>query len=148
MDEYESGIYLWKGEFSKYMEVGMNWKLPILHSLSKTDVVTTTMTLTTQTLTTADNASVIVSSVVKYDIFDIKPYLLEMSDAEDVIVDVVKGSIRKVVADHPYSDLNTEDIEKTIVKLARKYMRPFGVNLQRVTFTDVGRIKTLRLLQE
>jgi len=145
LDEYDSGIILRGGKFHKYANSGINFKIPVLDNLLSETVVPTTMELRAQTLTTKDSKLVVISSIVKYQIKDIKPFLLDIYDSQDVISDTTLGAIKKVVARSLAKELN---IESKVLRIVRKEVSKYGVDVISIVFADQGCIKTLRLIQD
>jgi len=154
LDEYDAGIVLRGGKFHKYANAGINFKIPVLDNLLSETVVPTTMELRAQTLTTKDGKLVVISSIVKYQIADIKPFLLDIYDSpflldiydsQDVISDTTLGAIKKVVARSLAKELN---IESKVLRIVRKEVSKYGVDVISIVFADQGCIKTLRLIQD
>ena len=148
IDQTDSGVFLRFGKYHRRTQHGVNWKIPFIDEVRTATSVITTMQMSTQTLTTSDDTTVVVSAIVKYAIQDAKPYLLEIWDAEDVLQDVTQGAVKKVVSDHPYRDLNHSDIEKLVLKSVRGQVNKYGFKIHNVTFSDFGRIKSLRLMMD
>jgi regulator of protease activity HflC (stomatin/prohibitin superfamily) len=144
--EYEGGVILRFGRFHRELKPGLHWKLPLADNAIITSTVTTTMALRPQTLTTRDDRAIVVSAIVKYHIADVRAYLLDIWDSADVINDLTLGTIREIVAAVDYADLRGMSLEDEVVGRIRDEAALFGVDIHRVTFSDLGRIRSLRLI--
>jgi regulator of protease activity HflC (stomatin/prohibitin superfamily) len=120
----------------------------MVETILSTPTVTTTLELRPQTLTTKDNKSIVVSAIVKYQIKDAKLYLLEVWDQADVLKDVTMGAIRQTIGRLPYADLASPDVETSVLEVVRKEVNQYGFKIHRVTFADLGEIRSIRLIGE
>lgn len=143
---YESGVVLRLGKYHRTVGAGLRWKWPLIESVLSTNIAVTTMELRAQTLTTKDNKSIVISSVVKYKITDVKPYLLEIWDSVDVISDTTMGAIKKVVTTTDYADLT--GAEKKVLRRVKGQVSEFGVEVLNVVFADQGAIRSIRLITD
>lgn len=145
MDEYDAGVVLRWGKFHRYTKTGLNFKWPVVEKLLSETVVPTTMELRAQTLTTKDNKLIVISSIIKYEIIDIKPFMLKIYDSQDVISDTTLGAIKLIVSRTDYANLHIEDRVRRVVK---KKVSKYGVDIISIVFADQGCIRTLRLIQD
>jgi len=99
-----------------------------------------------QTLTTYVDLTVVISAIVKYHIADVRAYLLDIWDSADVLNDVTLGAIKKIVASHDYSDLQDHEIEQDVLAIIQQEAEKFGVHVHNVTFSDLGRVRSIRLI--
>lgn len=148
VNQWEKGIILRFGVFNRYAEPGLRFKIPMIESIISIDAATTTLQSMTQTLTTRCGRSVIVGSIIRYHITDIKPYLIDTIDAEDVIRDTLQGAVKTIVSSTHLDKLNLEGTEKKVLRLVRRQLEVFGIAAELVTFSDLGRIKSIRLINE
>jgi len=115
LTDTDAGIVLRFGKYSRSVGPGLNLKWPIIEQVLTETIVITTLPLRSQTLTTKDGKSVVVSSIVKYAIKDVKPYLLEIWDAVDVLGDTTMGArlLQKLTL-------------KTLTGLNNKYLKKYA----------------------
>jgi regulator of protease activity HflC (stomatin/prohibitin superfamily) len=113
-----------------------------------TTVVTTTMHLNSQTLTTSDNELAVVSAIIKYSISDARNYLLRIQDRGDVLSDVTAGAVREAISYRSVEELLDETLEKEVLQAVRKKVRAYGFRIESVTFADLGRVPTFRLIHD
>ena len=144
--EYDDGIILRFGKFSRRTHTGINWKWPFIEDILTETAVTTTMPLRAQSLTTNDGKAVVISSIVKYQIKDVKPYKLDIWDSADVLRDVTMGAIKDVISVTPLDRLLEQAVEKQVLDQVRKEVNPYGFKIQDITFVDCAMVKSLRLI--
>jgi regulator of protease activity HflC (stomatin/prohibitin superfamily) len=146
VDDYEGGVILRFGRFQRELKPGLHWKLPLADVTVTTSTVITTMALRPQTLTTRDDLTVVISAIVKYHIANVRAYLLDIWDSADVLNDVTLGAIRGIVASVDYGDLQQGRIEDQVLAIVREEAEKFGVEVHKVTFSDMGRVRSIRLI--
>jgi len=146
INEYEGAVLLRYGKYKRTDEAGLHWKCPFIDEVLTTNIVVTTTQPPSQSLMTKDNHNVVLSTVIKYEIKDVKPYLLEVEDSDDVLMDVTMAAVRQVIVDKNLSEINT--IDKEIKYIVRKEVGKYGFKIHRVTLTDVAPMKTIRLMHD
>ena len=134
------------GIYHRTLEPGFHWKMPFVEEVNTHNTCVTTLRLEPQTLTTLDGVAVVVAAIVKYQIEDIKPYLTEIWDQNDVLADVTMGAIRTLVSQTDYATLVREPPDAPVATAVRREVNRFGFKIHKVTFTDIGRMKSLRLI--
>lgn len=148
IDAYQGAAVLRWGTFNRSLGPGLHWKWPIAEEAYIDATCVTTMRMPPQTLTTKDDVAVVVQAMVKYQIVDMKPYVTEIYDQKDVLGDVTMGAIRAAVQEHTWLELKDSTHEATIVELVRKECNRYGFKIHKITFTDFGRVVSLRLMQQ
>ena len=146
VDQIEMGIVKRLGLFKRVVEPGLRWKWPIIEAEETETVVITTLNLSSQTLTTFDDKSIVISAIVTYSINDIKKYLLNMYDCEEVLADITMGVIQTKVSEISYVDLF--EVEKTVLPMVRNKLKDYGIKVRMVTFIDLGAVRSIRLIQD
>ena len=150
VDQYEAGIVLRLGKFNREIGPGFHLKWFIFEDemIARTSI--TTIELRPQSLYTKDGVSVVINAIVKYAITNPKPFLLDIWDATDVLRDVSMGSLRLTLKDINYDDILQGDtsVEDVCIKLIRAEVNQYGFKIHKVTLTDIGKFKTIRLLQD
>ena len=143
---YDGGVVLRLGKYHRTVIPGLNWKIPFIDEIITTTTAITTMETRPQTLTTADDVGVVVGAIIKYEIRDPKPYLLDIWDAVDVLKDVAMGALRSCVTKRIWKDLCDPSLEAAVLEILRRDLNKYGFKLHTFTLTDLGRVKSLRLL--
>jgi len=146
VDAYEGGVVLRFGKYHRTLGPGMHFKIPLAERVALTPTCITTIRLPPQTITTKDNHSIAVSAIVKYSIVDVRQFITEVWDAVDVLADVTTGAIRKTVAAHTWAEVLEQGVEQDIVEKVRREVSDFGFKVHRVTFVDLGRVRSIRLI--
>ena len=146
VSDFEGGVILRFGRYHREIAPGLHWKLPLADNAIVTSTVTTTMALRPQTLTTRDDLTIVVSAIVKYHIADVRAYLLDIWDSADVINDLTLGAIRQIVASVDYTDLRGHVIEEQVLNHIKDDAGRYGVDIHKVTFSDLGKVRSLRLI--
>ncbi len=146
LPQYDAGLVLRMGIYHRTLTPGWSWKWPFIEEVLSTTTVITTEPLRPQTLTTADGVGVVTAAILKYEVRDVVPYLLEIWDRTDVLSDVALGAIRAEVQSHSYEQLIKEGIEAAVLKTVRAQVNRYGFKVHNVTFTDIGKVRSLRLI--
>lgn len=145
VDQTEMGIIKRLGLYTRTVGPGLRFKWPLIEEYEGETVVMTTVSLDSQTLTTFDDKSVVISAIVTYTISDIKKYLLNMYDPEEVLGDITMGEIQARVSEIEY--INIFDVQQSVLPLIRKKLRDYGIKVKMVTFVDLGAVRSIRLIQ-
>lgn len=143
---YEGGVVLRLGKYQRTVGPGLVWKWPVIDTVFLANTVITTMRLLPQSLTTKDDVGVVIAAMVRYQITDVKPFVCEVYDQKDVLADISMGSIRRAVLKLTYKELVEGDPEATVTKLVRDSVNKFGFKIYQVTFLDLARVRSLRLI--
>lgn len=146
MSQYEAGVIVRLGKYKRNLNIGLNWKIPFVDEVHYTKSVPTTMPLRAQTLTTLDNKSIVVSSIVKYEIKNPKKFLLDIWDSTDVLRDTTMGAIKSVITSSNAADMKINEIEQRALDIVQGEVKPYGVKILRLTFIDIGAVRSIRLI--
>jgi len=146
VDQWEGGVHLRTGKFYRSVSSGLNWKIPFFDQILTTPVITQTVNLSPQTVTSVDEKSVVLSSIVRYNIHDVEKFLLGVMHANDVLVDTTQGIIRDVVEGCKWSDLY--DLGNVVTPEVNEQVEKWGITVEQVSFPDLGEIKTYRLITD
>ena len=141
--EMEMACVLRYGKYSRIMKPGLHLKIPFGETVYSYHVKTCTSHLAAQTLTTKDGKSIVLKAIVRYNIFDIKLYTLEVYDAFDAINDTVQGIIGDLVHKYDWAKIK-EGIQEEATTKAKVKLREWGIDLEKITFSDLAEITTTR----
>lgn len=145
---YEGGVVLRFGKYNRTVTPGLQWKWPVVETIITVNTVLTTVRLPPQTLTTKDDIGVVVAAIIKYQVIDVKPYVTDIWDQHDVLMDVTMGAIRQAVVDMNYHDLINGAPEKRVQDAVRAEVNQYGFRIRKITFTDMGKVRSFRLIQQ
>jgi len=146
--QYNNGILLRMGKFKRVVKPGVVFKIPFLDKIEVQTVVTTTLSVPTQSVITQDEKQLVVKAVVKYKIVDVEAFILTVYDATDAISDITQAIIKEQIAIRTFKQCIENDFDNTVTKKLRVEVRRWGIDVERVTLTDIGQIKSLRLFNE
>jgi regulator of protease activity HflC (stomatin/prohibitin superfamily) len=146
VDQWEMGVHLRVGKFTKVVEPGLNWKIPFFDQIITTPVITQTVNLSSQTVTSEDEKSVVLTSIVRYHIHDVRKFLLGVMHANDALVDTTQGIIRDIVEGCKWSDLY--DLSSVVTPEINEHVEKWGITVEQVSFPDLGEIQTFRIMSD
>ena len=144
--QYENvGVFRF-GKYHRTLLPGFHWRWPLIESTLGDHTTLTTLALEPQTITTKDDESVVVSGMIRYNITDVQPFLCEISNQHDVLRDTAMGAVLKQVRMMELRPLLDEPPEKAIAADIRRQVKPFGIEIDKFTFVDLGKNRTLRII--
>jgi len=146
VNQWERGVFLRFGKFKRTVVAGLVFKLPFIDKILTTEVITQTVGLHPQTLTTLDEKSIVLKSIVRYHVHDVKKYLLGVMHASDVLVDTTQGIIRDIVEGTNWEDLY--EINETLRQEVMKVVENWGITIEKITLTDLGIVRTYRIMSD
>jgi regulator of protease activity HflC (stomatin/prohibitin superfamily) len=146
INQYQKGLRLRLGKSRGVIDAGLHWKIPFADNIIIEMVATTTIPLPEQTITTKDNQSIVVRSVIKYEVSDVERFLIDVYDAKDAMSDMTRGIIRDIFISKNWSECNDPEIVKTITSKARTEAEKWGLKINKVTLTDLGLMRSIRLI--
>lgn len=147
IEAYNRGVVLRFGKYNRTLEPGIWWKWPVVEDVVSVLSCVTTMPLPAQTLTTKDDIGVVVAAIVKYQIAKPEPYVTDIWDQRDVLQDVSMGAVQQAISSVDYALLVKSPPEEQILKAVRKETLRYGFDVLKVTFTDIGKVRSIRLIQ-
>jgi len=143
IEEWNAGVHLRYGKYINTLNSGIHFKIPFFDSIMETPVITQSVNLPSQTLTTLDEQSIVLKSIIRYRVNDVRTYLLSVMHANDVLIDTTQGMIRDVVELTTWDDL--VDVNETITNKVKDYVVKWGIEVEAVTITDLGIVKSFRI---
>lgn len=146
VNQWERGVYLRLGKFQRTVTSGIVFKIPFVDKILTTEVITQTVGLEPQTLTTLDEKSIVLKSIVRYHVHDVRKYLLSVMHASDVLVDTTQGIIRDIVEGTNWEDLY--EVNEPLRKEVMKVVEGWGITIEKVTLTDLGIVRTYRIMSD
>lgn len=144
VEQWGAAVQLRFGKYHRTLQPGIHFKIPFFDRIAETSVITQSVSLPAQTLTTQDEQTIVLKAIVRYRISDVKKYLTEVEHANMVLVDTTQGIIRDVVEVTDWVEL--VDVNTIFTKKAKSFMKRWGIDIEKVTITDLGIVKTYRIL--
>lgn len=148
VSEYQQAVVLRNGKFLKLLKNGLHLKAPFIDEIIKQHTITTTLTLPAQSLVTKDGFDVVIKGIVKYKIFDIKIFCLEVFDNIDAISDISQGIIKTQIMNNTWDFCTNNELDNLLSKKVRHEVKKYGVEVEQVTLTDIAKIRTIKLINE
>jgi regulator of protease activity HflC (stomatin/prohibitin superfamily) len=146
VSEWMGGIHMRGGKFLRIIKPGIRFKIPFIDHIWTSYVITQTVHLQPQTLTTQDEKNIVLKSIIRYHVYDVKKFLMSVNHAADVLVDTTQGVIRDIVERTDWYDL--VDVNDVITDEVKLLAKDWGIEVERVTLTDLGIIRTYRLMSD
>lgn len=146
--EYQKAVVLRNGKFKTVWDAGFHVKTPFIDEYIEQHIMWTTITLPAQSLVTKDGENIVVKSVIKYRIVDVKTFCLELFDSVDAISDISQGIIKFLIMKNDWEQCRGDEIDNEISKKIRASVKKYGVEIEQVTLTDIAKIRTIRLINE
>ena len=146
IDMWEEGVVLRGGKFLKVVKPGMYLKIPFLDAVWKHTVITQSIDIPPQSVTTADNKNVVVKGIIRFTISDVKLFLTTITEPKDVLTDTTGGMIREIIEDTNWTDI--VDIDKKLTAEVSKFVKKWGIKVQKVTLTDLQIANSIRIIQD
>lgn len=146
---YERGVVLRFGRMHRVVGPGLHWKYPFnVETYLSANVVPETMIVGPQSLTTKDGVSIVISSVVTFQVEDVQKFLLEVEGAHQVIEDSSIGIVSHFVIARTWIQLQQIDIGSELAKAVRRQAKRYGVEIMNVQISDFTRSRSFRLMQQ
>jgi len=143
IEEWNSAVHLRFGKWIKTLGPGFHFKIPFFDSIIECPVITQSINLPSQTLTTLDEQSIVLKSIIRYRVSNVRVYLLNVMHATDVLIDTTQGMIRDIVEVTTWEDL--VDVNHQITDVVRDFVVKWGIEVEAVTITDLGTVKSFRI---
>jgi regulator of protease activity HflC (stomatin/prohibitin superfamily) len=146
VNQWEGGVYLRFGKYRKVVKPGIIFKIPFMDKIWTTEVITQTVHLQPQTLTTLDEKGIVLKSIVRYHVNDVKKFLLHVMHASDALVDTTQGIIRDTVEGINWEDLY--EVNEHLKDKVSEIVNDWGITIEKVTLTDLGIVRTYRIMSD
>ena len=148
---YERAVVLRLGKFSRELQPGFHWVWPFaIEEVLKVNVVPESNDLPAQALTTADGRNIVASAVVVYRVRDVRKLLLETEDAETVLADASRGTIRQHLCRLTWDEIRQpgSKIDDDLTRAVRSNAFRWGIEVLSVMLSDLSRTAVLRLVHD
>jgi regulator of protease activity HflC (stomatin/prohibitin superfamily) len=143
IEQWNAAVQLRYGKWIRNLSGGIYFKIPFFDSIIECPVITQSVNLPSQTLTTLDEESIVLKAIIRYRVSNIQTYLLSVMHANDVLIDTTQGIIRDVVEMTTWPGL--VDVNTQITNEVKEYVVRWGIEVEAVTITDLGIVKSFRI---
>lgn len=139
INEYERGILFTMGRYTKMLNPGWRFLIPVFQGYQKVDIRTKAVDLSDQEAMTKDNVSIKVSAVIYYKVEDASKAILEVEDYFWAISNLAQTTMRNVVgeADLDYLLSERDEVAKKIADQIKKQAHEWGINVISVELKDI-----------
>ena len=108
IDQYERGIVLTLGKYSRTLQPGINFIIPLIERLIKVDIRITTADIPQQEVITRDNVPVGLNAVVYFQVERPEDAVLKIQDFAYAITQYAQTALRDVIGGVELDTLLTE----------------------------------------
>jgi len=153
VDPDEAGVRItakwpWKGVWVKDLGPGLYWYVPLFQHIEAIKVKTQVKDLRCQSVWTKDGHELAISGTIRYRVDNARWAILNVFDYDQNIQNTGLKIIFRFVAQRELGDLRNSlpDLEKEILAGLREASRGWGLKIEDVGLTDIGRTRNIRLL--
>jgi regulator of protease activity HflC (stomatin/prohibitin superfamily) len=139
VNEYERGILFTLGQFTKVMEPGLNFVIPIYQSWRRVDIRVLAVDVPRQDTMTKDNVSVVINAVLYFRVADPKLAALEVQNYDYATSQIAQTTMRNVVGQISLDELlsQRESTSKRIQEIVDAATDPWGIKVESVELKDI-----------
>lgn len=141
VDQWQGGVILRFGTFHRPITPGFHWKIPFAETATLQSTVVTTTCLSAQSVLSADEKVYTAEGVVRWRVDDIKPFICDVWDSENVIIDSAKSAIADTLRNEGILDISNKVTTKS-----RRSLKKYGIYVEEITITTLAPIKCIRLV--
>lgn len=146
VDQYEMGVVLRWGKYSRTVGPGFRWMWPFgIEELMTETVVRTTSYLEVQSITSKDGKPVNINAILVYKIGNIKRWLLEVDDAEDALHDMTYGIISELAECKDWSEIMKPAFMEEVTLMVQDEAITWGARVEAVKLSDRVTSRSIRL---
>jgi len=143
-DEY--GVRITLGKYVSDAPPGWYVLWPVIQEYSGLKVKTQIKDLRAQSVWSADHKELTISGAVKYYVANVRKALFEVYDYDANVQALALGIIQRHCAAHEEMTIKTSALEGDILEILRKESQGWGLKIEKVYITDIGRTRNIRLL--
>jgi regulator of protease activity HflC (stomatin/prohibitin superfamily) len=143
--QFERGVVLTLGKFSRVAEPGLTILLPLLQSMTKVDVRITAMNILPQDVITSDNVSVKVDAITYYQVTDARKALLDLRDYDGAISQLAQITLRSTIGQHKLDELLSQQakLNEALKATIEERSKAWGIRVDHVEIRSVDLDKTM-----
>ena len=146
----ESGVRYTPGIVKgiRVMSLTSGWWVywPLIQNIETIRCKTQVKDLRPQSVWTADRIEMTVSGAIRYRVRSAQKALLEVFDYDQNVQTVALGIIQQYVRGHELENLDIQQLEDEMLKGVRKASEGWGLYIEKVYITDIGRTQNIRIL--
>ena len=139
INQYERGVVLRLGKFSRILEPGFRVIIPYVDKLKKVDIRTAPMDVPKQEVITKDNVTVNVDAVVYSRVVDAKKAVLEITDHRYATASFAQTALRDVTGNFDLDELlsKRDEISTQIKEIVDAQTDKWGIDIESVKLQNI-----------
>jgi len=144
---YEAGVKITCGKW--YKRLGPGWYViwPLIQRIVYMEIQTQVVDLKVQSIPTEDKSDLMVSGAIQYSIKDIEKAVLNVQDVDKSLATLALGVIFDFISHRTLQECgDTNALKKEILKGIKEAAPGWGLKIEKVYITDMGKTRNIRLL--
>lgn len=139
INQYERGVVLRLGKYSRTLDPGFRVIIPYLDKMHKIDIRTITMDIPKQEVITRDNVTVNVDAVVYARVIDAKKATLEIADYRHATATFAQTVLRDVTGNFDLDEIlsKRDEISSRIREIVDTQVDKWGIDIESVKLQNI-----------
>lgn len=139
VNQYERGIILTMGKYSRTYEPGWKIIIPIFQKMIKVDIRVKAVDVPDQEAITKDNIPIRINAVIYYKVVNSEKAVLEVEDFFYAVSQLAQTTMRNSVGEVTLDELlaNKKEVSEKIKTTVDKASDPWGIDVQSVELKDI-----------
>lgn len=139
INQYERGVVLTLGSYSKTLEPGLNFVIPLYQRLIKVDIRITTVDVPKQEVITKDNVPAGINAVVYFQVETPEDAVLKIQNYPFAVAQYAQAALRDVIGGVELDTLlaEREKIAEAIEKIVENKTKEWGVKVSTINIQDI-----------
>lgn len=139
INQYERGVVLRLGKFSRILKPGFRIIIPYIDHMSKVDVRTTPMDIPKQEVITRDNVTVNVDAIVYFRVIDAAKAVLETTNYSYATSTFAQTALRDVTGNFDLDEIlsKRDEISAQIREIVDAQTDKWGIDIENVKLQNI-----------
>lgn len=142
----EAGVRITLGTRVTDSKPGWYFFWPLIQTCEVIPIKTQVKDLRAQSVWTADQQEITISGAIRYKVSNARKAILEVEDYDANVQALALGIIQRYVSDLTAGRVYTGEMEVEILKGLREECQGWGLRIEQVYITDIGRTQNFRVL--
>jgi regulator of protease activity HflC (stomatin/prohibitin superfamily) len=146
IQQYETGVVFQLGRYSRTLQPGLNFIIPVLEYSRVIDMRVLTQDIPKQQVITKDNVPVSINGVVYYKVADAQTAVIQVQNYAYAIAQYAQAALRDVVGGMSLDELLAErqKIGEEIENVTQKEAQAWGLKVTAIKIQDVDMPEELK----
>ncbi len=139
VQQYQTGVVFQLGRYSRTLQPGLNFIIPIIEDARVVDMRTLTNDIPKQQAVTKDNVPVSINGVVYFQVVDAQTAVIQVQNYMYAVSQYAQAALRDVVGGMSFDDLLAErqKIGDEIENIIQKQAQSWGLKVTAIKILDV-----------